>query len=155
MSNARNRAISVSSAIASLPKQYVMRRSQSTPTGPAPKSIRVVVLGVGGVGKTGKAKNIILINILSISLKSFCASRVKEVQSEKCGCATLNTYLGAMSDVLLFLHPKLQFNIYTNVPVLKSLYLWLNNFRRRSHIVFSNTVTSSYHTRNIKFQSLA
>nr|CAB3265450.1 ras-like protein family member 11A [Phallusia mammillata] len=55
MNNARGRAILMSSALASLPRPHVIRRSQSATAGAAPRSVRVVVLGVGGVGKTAMA----------------------------------------------------------------------------------------------------
>ena len=54
MSNVRNRAISVGSAFANLPSRYPsFRRSHSTVTALTARTLRVVVLGVGGVGKTG------------------------------------------------------------------------------------------------------
>nr|XP_002126977.1 ras-like protein family member 11A [Ciona intestinalis] len=49
----RGRAISVSSALANLPRPNSIRRSLSSQS--FPRSIRVVVLGAGGVGKTAMA----------------------------------------------------------------------------------------------------
>jgi len=54
MSNSRNRAISVGSAFANLPRYSSFRRSHSTVTGLTPRTLRIVVLGVEGVGKTGE-----------------------------------------------------------------------------------------------------
>ena len=53
----RHRGLSIgSSPFANLPKysSTIAKRSNSTVTGLAPRSIRIVVLGVGGVGKTGE-----------------------------------------------------------------------------------------------------
>ena len=70
MSNTRNRAISVGSAFANLPKYPSFRRSHSTVTGLSPKTLRVVVLGVEGVGKTGRCINFkVSIQKLEISLR--------------------------------------------------------------------------------------
>ncbi|CAK8683304.1 unnamed protein product [Clavelina lepadiformis] len=64
MNNSRTR--SMSSAFASIPRpHHVIRRSQSTVTSINPRSLRVVVLGVGGVGKTGENR---------CPKKKFCAN---------------------------------------------------------------------------------
>lgn len=55
---ARHRGLSVGSAFANFPKySSTFKRSHSTTTGLAPRSIRIVVLGIGGVGKTGQCVN--------------------------------------------------------------------------------------------------
>ena len=43
----------MSAAFSSLHKNHSLRRTNSSVTGIAPRTVRVVVLGVGGVGKTG------------------------------------------------------------------------------------------------------
>ena len=54
MNNQRNRAISVGTALANLPRPHGIRRIQGTMASLTPKSVRIVLLGCGGVGKTGK-----------------------------------------------------------------------------------------------------
>ena len=51
--NPLTRASSMSTALSSLHKSHALRRTNSAITGISPRSLRVVVLGVGGVGKTG------------------------------------------------------------------------------------------------------
>ena len=54
MMNQRHRASSMSSAFSGLHISHTLRRANSATLGLSPRSVRVVVLGVGGVGKTGK-----------------------------------------------------------------------------------------------------
>ncbi|CAK8683305.1 unnamed protein product [Clavelina lepadiformis] len=55
MNNQRNRAISVGTALANLPRPHGIRRIQGTMASLTPKSVRIVLLGCGGVGKTAMA----------------------------------------------------------------------------------------------------
>lgn len=54
MNNNKPKSLSMSSALANLSRPNVIKRSQSASGIPSAKCVRVVVLGVGGVGKTGK-----------------------------------------------------------------------------------------------------
>ena len=76
MNNSKVRAKSVSSALANLSKTNSLRRSQSATIGIAPRSMRIVVLGLGGVGKTGRY---ILIQASPLCVKGYNLCAIMKV----------------------------------------------------------------------------